>query len=193
MTVAADRVLDAAADLFVRDGYAATSIRDIANVVGLRPPSLYAHFRSKHEILAAILTRGYRRTLERMDAAARAARGNGAAAELAAMVDAYLRTAADPARTGRLAATEVGQLPRELSAPIVALRDELCARFIDVIERGRAAGELGAGEHAAIAATAIRGMGLHAGAWVDDSPRLDLDATLRAYGAFACRIVGAPG
>jgi AcrR family transcriptional regulator len=50
-----DRILDAALDLFARQGYAATSMRQIATAVGMRAPSLYNHFAGKEAILAALI------------------------------------------------------------------------------------------------------------------------------------------
>lgn len=47
-------VLDAAARLFAQKGYAATSMRDIALASEMLPGSLYCHFASKDELLAAV-------------------------------------------------------------------------------------------------------------------------------------------
>ncbi len=53
---ARDEVLDAAAELFTTLGFAATSTRQIADAVGIRQASLYHHFRTKNDILAALLS-----------------------------------------------------------------------------------------------------------------------------------------
>ncbi|MCF6388999.1 TetR/AcrR family transcriptional regulator [Mycobacterium sp. MBM] len=53
---ARDEVLDAAAELFTTMGVAATSTRQIADAVGIRQASLYHHFRTKNDILAALLS-----------------------------------------------------------------------------------------------------------------------------------------
>jgi AcrR family transcriptional regulator len=54
----AERILDAAEDLFAARGYAGTTLRDVSNAVGLRSPSLYNHFPSKEALYAAVLERG---------------------------------------------------------------------------------------------------------------------------------------
>ena len=52
------RILDEAARLFLRHGYTATSLRDIASSSGMQAGSVYYHFGSKDEILEEILRRG---------------------------------------------------------------------------------------------------------------------------------------
>lgn len=49
------RILEAAAELFVRNGYAATSTREIARMVDIKQPSLYYHFSHKSHILNELL------------------------------------------------------------------------------------------------------------------------------------------
>ncbi|WP_179800422.1 MULTISPECIES: TetR/AcrR family transcriptional regulator [unclassified Rhodococcus (in: high G+C Gram-positive bacteria)] len=48
-------ILDAAAELFTTKGFASTSTRQIAEMVGMRQASLYHHFATKDDILAALL------------------------------------------------------------------------------------------------------------------------------------------
>ncbi len=54
----AERILDAAEELFAERGYNGTTLRDVATRVGVRPPSLYNHFASKDALYAAVLERG---------------------------------------------------------------------------------------------------------------------------------------
>lgn len=56
--VTAARILDAAEELFAERGYHGTTLRDVADRVGLRIPSLYNHFASKDALYAAVLARG---------------------------------------------------------------------------------------------------------------------------------------
>ncbi len=52
------RLLDAAAARFVEQGYAATTLRQIAGDVGIQAGSIYHHFASKEELFAAVLDEG---------------------------------------------------------------------------------------------------------------------------------------
>lgn len=51
-------LLRAAARLFVEQGFAATTTRDIARAVGMRSGSPFYHFRSKQELLKAVIIEG---------------------------------------------------------------------------------------------------------------------------------------
>ena len=51
-----DNIVDAAAKLFVQNGYDATSVRQIADVVGVTEAALYYHFKDgKRELLEAVI------------------------------------------------------------------------------------------------------------------------------------------
>ena len=54
-STARDEILDAAAELFTTRGYASTSTRAIAEAVGIRQASLYHYFKTKDELLSALL------------------------------------------------------------------------------------------------------------------------------------------
>ncbi|MCG8588741.1 MAG: TetR/AcrR family transcriptional regulator [Proteobacteria bacterium] len=53
-----ERILDRAEALFAERGLAGTSVRDLAQAVGLTPASLYNHFSGKEALYEAVLERG---------------------------------------------------------------------------------------------------------------------------------------
>ena len=53
-----EELLRAAANLFVEKGFAATTTRDIAEAVGMRSGSPFYHFRSKQDLLKAVMIEG---------------------------------------------------------------------------------------------------------------------------------------
>jgi AcrR family transcriptional regulator len=57
-------ILDTAARLFRAEGYASTSLRDIATKAGMRAASLYSHFESKDAIVGEVLRMGVERVFE---------------------------------------------------------------------------------------------------------------------------------
>ncbi|HVW40949.1 MAG TPA: TetR/AcrR family transcriptional regulator [Amycolatopsis sp.] len=59
-----EQMLEAAAELFVRQGISATSTRAIAEKVGIRQASLYYHFAGKDDILLELLRTSVRPSLD---------------------------------------------------------------------------------------------------------------------------------
>lgn len=62
--ISRQRILDAAAKAFRRQGYVATRLAEIGKLAGLKPGSIYYHFASKEEILEAVLDIGIRRIFD---------------------------------------------------------------------------------------------------------------------------------
>jgi AcrR family transcriptional regulator len=63
-----EEILAAAWELARSEGLAGISMRDLAARVGMRSPSLYTYFVSKHAIYDAMFAQGWRAYLERMSA-----------------------------------------------------------------------------------------------------------------------------
>lgn len=63
------RVLRAAAHLFCSQGYDRTTVRDLARVVGIQSGSLFHHFKTKEDILYAVMEEAIRYNLARMEEA----------------------------------------------------------------------------------------------------------------------------
>lgn len=55
-----EKIFDSAYKLFAIHGYEGTSLSQIANEVGIKKPSIYAHFKSKEEIFTTILEKNIR-------------------------------------------------------------------------------------------------------------------------------------
>ena len=62
---AREQILQAAATLMAQQGYAGTTLREIADKVGIRAPSLYHYFRNKDEIALALSNSGIEESLAR--------------------------------------------------------------------------------------------------------------------------------
>ncbi|MDR1634261.1 MAG: TetR/AcrR family transcriptional regulator [Bifidobacteriaceae bacterium] len=63
-------ILDAAAELFARKGYDATTVGDILEVVGMGKGTFYHYFKSKEEVLEAVVDRVVARVVEHVEAIA---------------------------------------------------------------------------------------------------------------------------
>lgn len=60
------RILEAAKDVFIEDGYDKASIRAIAERVEYSPATIYLHFRDKDELFYAVHELGFAKMFERM-------------------------------------------------------------------------------------------------------------------------------
>jgi AcrR family transcriptional regulator len=69
-TTARDEILDAAGELFTTLGYTGASTRTIAEAVGIRQASLYHYFKTKDDILCALLSQTVTPTLLIIDSIA---------------------------------------------------------------------------------------------------------------------------
>ena len=61
-----ERILDAAADAFMLQGFRETTIDDVAQSIGATKGLIYYHFRSKLDILLAVYERGMERAEEKV-------------------------------------------------------------------------------------------------------------------------------
>lgn len=64
-------ILDASWALAAERGLAGWSLRDVADAVGMRAPSLYGYFDSKNALYDALFAQGYAQLLDRVSATAR--------------------------------------------------------------------------------------------------------------------------
>ncbi|PUE51093.1 TetR family transcriptional regulator [Limnohabitans sp. 2KL-1] len=62
-------LISAAAQLFHRKGYDATSTREIAALVGMQPGSPFYHFGNKQDLLLAVMVEGMKQASQRQEAA----------------------------------------------------------------------------------------------------------------------------
>jgi len=69
-------ILSAAARLFRREGYYATTMRDIAQESGIEAGSIYYHFESKDQILSEVLELGVRQLYEKVSEIVQSAKEN---------------------------------------------------------------------------------------------------------------------
>jgi TetR/AcrR family transcriptional regulator, cholesterol catabolism regulator len=72
-----DDIIRAAADVLQRNGYEATTMKDIAAAVNLTAASLYHHFRNKDALLLAVLEAGLELAISRTETIAHSDLGEG--------------------------------------------------------------------------------------------------------------------
>jgi TetR/AcrR family transcriptional regulator, cholesterol catabolism regulator len=135
------REIDAVAgELFHAQGYAATSVRDIARALDMQGASLYAHVTSKEDLLWSIVDRAATAFEAGAEAALVESAGGDAVDRLAAFVEAHVEAvAADPERAS-VFVTEWRHLSEPHREAIAARRDAYEERLRALIVDGIASG-----------------------------------------------------
>ena len=150
-----EEILSAAARIFREKGYHGTSVRDIAESVGLLKGSLYHYIRSKEELLARLFEGALEETIRELDEIA--ARDEPASDRLRAMVRAYALSVTANLDSVALYLREWRSLPSPELARVRARRRSMRALFESVIAQGARRREFAAAD-AKVAALAMLGM-----------------------------------
>jgi AcrR family transcriptional regulator len=186
MTRAAIR--QAAADRFFRQGYEATTVREIADALDIRAASIYYHYPDKQEILfelisstMELLTRGVEEAI---------AGEPDPQARLAAIVTHHVVLHAVRPREATLGETELRSLTGERLERVLAMRDAYEQLVRDTLAAGAASGAFRLADPT-LTAFAVISMCTNVGIWYRPAGRLALSEVAGTYVAFAMRLAGA--
>jgi AcrR family transcriptional regulator len=133
------KLLQAAAHLFRRKGYERTTVRDLATAVGIQSGSIFHHFKSKEEILRAVMEETIIYNTALMETAL--AEATTLRERVLALIRCELQSIMGG--TGEAMAVLVYEwrsLSEDSQAHILALRDRYEQRWLEVLEEARAAG-----------------------------------------------------
>jgi AcrR family transcriptional regulator len=136
------RIMDEAATLFLQRGYEATSLRHIADTVGMKAGSLYYHFASKEELLTEILRRGIDVMEAAFEAASRTSDGRAPAERIEIHVRAHLAALFENGPYTAAHVTTFRTAPAAVRAAIVPIRDEYEARWTRLLRTLQADGRI---------------------------------------------------
>jgi AcrR family transcriptional regulator len=177
---------DVASELFHANGYAATSVRDIARALDIQGASLYAHVASKEDVLWSIVDGAATAFEAKADDAESETAASDPVERLAALVEGHVDVVtADPERAS-VFVTEWRHLSGDRRAAIATRRDAYEARFRAVIDDGTAVGAFRATDSALAATfilTALNGIAT----WYRPDGRLSADRIADHYVDLALR------
>ena len=130
------RVLDAAAELFVSQGYPGTTLRQIAAAAGIKAGSIYHHFESKEALFVAVLNDGIIVMLDAFDSAADQLTGqDSTGAHLLAHVHAHLSAVFEHGPYTTVHVTSFFSAPAEVRTQVVPERDRYEQKWNELFER----------------------------------------------------------
>lgn len=170
-----NRITDAAAELFLRNGYAQTSLRDIAAAVGIKAGSIYYYFDSKEALLTEILRRGIGVMEEAFSKAADLSRDLDASDRIRAHVQAHLSALFEygPYTTNHVSAFHIA--PATVREAVIPARDGYERMWVEFFEDLRHKGEISDDVDLGLSRLALFGAMNFAVEWFDPD-RGNLDA-----------------
>jgi AcrR family transcriptional regulator len=133
------RIVATAAALFRQKGYAESSTRELADLLGIRKASLYHHIATKEEVLFRICVESLTGITESVSKAAAAA---DPPARLQAMIKAHVVEAVNARDMHAVMLSELKGLTREHRTEVVQLRDAYEALIRDAIVQDQERGAL---------------------------------------------------
>jgi TetR/AcrR family transcriptional regulator, cholesterol catabolism regulator len=126
------RITSGAGYLFVRNGYHGTSMRDVADRVGLRASSLYRHVKSKQELLHRVLDRLMDEALDGAKAALAGHESPEQCIELLVRANVCL---ARPSETALLQ-SELKNLEKRYRDQIIRKQDQYRKLWVSILRKG---------------------------------------------------------
>jgi AcrR family transcriptional regulator len=138
------RILDAAAVVLNRDGYAGTRLSDIADLAGLQTPAIYYHFSSREDVIEAVIEVGQRAVILHVTEAIEAVPAESPELDrILAAVAAHLEVVLTLSQYASASVRNFGQLPQDMRERQLVHRLEYAAIWRDLFDKSAAQGELG--------------------------------------------------
>lgn len=138
--VTKDRLYAVAAQLFAEHGYDSTSVRMVADALGIKAGSLYYHIRSKEDLLFEVIDRALTKLIDSVQDVMQSDASPGEKLERALSI--HLRVGAETRNEMIVTAREVDKLGPELESLIKTKRRRYERMFQELIEAGMENGEL---------------------------------------------------
>ena len=178
-------IVDTAAELFHRKGYAATTLQDIADAVGILKGSLYYYIDGKEDLLYRITIAIHADAHANLDAA-RATPGL-AADRLRALVEGHVRSFGRRLTWIRVFYTEYASLADERRHHIMQERRDYEAFVQDLLLEGRRDGSLASDLEPWIVGNAVLTMVNTVYLWYRPQRDVDIDTVARTYADLVLR------
>jgi AcrR family transcriptional regulator len=182
-----DLVLRTSTELFAERGFAATSMRQLANRADLPLSAFYYYFGRKYDVLRAIMDDAMARLEVAVEATSDGALGPGR--QLMAFVSAHVRVHLEIPNAARVTDGEIRALTPGDRAAFAKRRDVYEGRLRAILGHGVERGEFRADLDVAVASMSILTMGTGVVYWWRPDGRLSAEAIARQMGEFALGLV----
>jgi AcrR family transcriptional regulator len=185
---AARRLMLAGVESFARQGYHATTTRDIASGAGMSPAALYVHFPSKAALLFAISRSGHQNTLALVENVL--ARVDEPVERIQLIVADFVAWHARRHTVARVVQYELQALPEEEYKVVAELRRRIEQLVREVITEGAASGAFTV-RNPRTAARAVLSLGVDVARWYNERSRQTPAELGREYSELVLSMLGA--
>lgn len=135
-------ILDCAARLFREHGYAAASLRDIADAAGMRTASMYYHFGSKDDIIAEVLNIAVQTVFAEVRRGVEALKDASPILRIRAAVEAHLRAVFETNDYNGASIRIFAQIPPHIAEMTAEQREEYVGFWRALLKEAQSAGLL---------------------------------------------------
>lgn len=185
----AARIEEAALGLFFERGYKSTSMRDIAQALGITAAALYNHYPSKDQILYSMVKRLHDELEGSLVAAVEGAKDDPRD-RLAVLTRAHAMIHTRYRKDAHVANSEIFSLEEPGRSQIVASRTRMRDAFLREIVRGVDAGVFTV-DDPTVTTFAIINMGIRIAEWFVPGGRLSAEQVAEIHAGLALRMAGA--
>lgn len=137
-----ERILDAAAHLLSRKGYAGMRLADVAEVAGVQAPAIYYYFGSRDELVEEVMWAGAHRVRQHVEDAIASAEAKAPMDRILAAVDAHLRYELQISDYATASVRNAGQVPEHLRIRPAAEEAAYSRIWRDLFHAAQDAGQL---------------------------------------------------
>jgi AcrR family transcriptional regulator len=183
-----ERIVAAAAGLFIKQGYDGTAMSQVAKSSGVTTPALYWHFQSKEALYSTVVERGYASFGEQLNCRTV---GGSARQRLTAYVQAFVAMRLrDPEVSMQYGFQQLrAALPQDKQADLDAVEARWHERLEQVLSDGCADGEFSV-DDVGLTATAVITMCEYVFTWYRPDGALSAGDVGDLYAEFACALAG---
>ena len=185
-SVSSDAVRTAASELFARQGYRGTSMKDIGGALAVSAPNLYNHVPNKQDLLVVIMDTAMDRAHAALDVALEGV--DDVAEQLRRATETSVLDFLTHPDEITVCNTEIRSLEEPGRSRILGKRDAYAGRIRAIVDQGCAEGRFRTA-HPRPATFAILELPANATAWFNERGKLSAEEVARIYGDFALDIV----
>jgi TetR/AcrR family transcriptional regulator, cholesterol catabolism regulator len=186
-----EEIIEAASTIFLKNGYEATSLQDIASAVGILKGSIYYYIKAKEDLLFEIVDRAQVQFLATLEEDA-ATVGASAPARLSAFIRRWITLNQKQRDWNTVAERSFDRLTGERLSLVIERRDHFSDFVKRIIVQGINEGAFDPSTDVSLATITVFELLNHTSEWHQPEGRLSREGVAEWYARFIIRGLGGP-